>query len=591
MRRSIKHQLSLTLKIVLMGFLFLLGSFKCNAQRQLSLSGDVRLNKLVTIEKIGIELGDFLASVGNTSLSLSSESNCTHLKLQLRLRYRPLHRVMEALAELVPGKWIAQPNGTGYILAMDADAVSYRKKWWELLSRDRERALEAQEAHILASMRKDEPQVSETNRTEPSDRGSEAAVRITRNWYRSLPKRLQEAIASRTPEIAFDRSEGPFFANPYPREGAVAVSMRELPSESQSMVLAHVPKANQNSQVFFSNTGFSVKPMIQFDDGSRTGLDMGLDVGPAPGIEALGLDHRALPKLLMRYGKSAPPIWKELVEFQNHTVWKNDPPETQPRRYPPPRRSEILSWICARADIDVISDYYSRLGVSLKPEEWNRKTIVSLSKELDLRAAEQDQSWKKRTDGILIVRNNRWYRDDLLEVDNRTLERLRSASPISLEVKSEQNQLETKSKSDLIRPFLDWKAKIARSMTPVQLANGLMHFHSEIVPPNPQTLPQAPFRLIAEQMLSEYRSLLFFGNLNEIQKSRALRGQLPFLALTSAQQREALWICPELNNLDVAKAALSIGLESPLGFLILGDVSYPPGIPFAQLTITAASTH
>ena len=124
------------------------------------LAQDTRLDRPVTLDIISVPLEDVLKkeSVDKSTdkkndadkLVLTASHNCNELKLQIRLNQRPLRVLMQALAEMLPGKWTRTP--AGYELAMTNTAANLRSEWWRLFLGEREKAMALQRQAVLDAM-------------------------------------------------------------------------------------------------------------------------------------------------------------------------------------------------------------------------------------------------------------------------------------------------------------------------------------------------------------------------------------------------------------------------------------------------------
>jgi len=116
------------------------------------LAADTRPDRKVTLDEIGISLNDLLRKASVPGTPLNCAADCAETKLQVRLKDRPLRSVMAALAQITPGTW--KREGKGYCLYADPKAIAYEDNWWKLYAQERERALAALRAEILAEMQR-----------------------------------------------------------------------------------------------------------------------------------------------------------------------------------------------------------------------------------------------------------------------------------------------------------------------------------------------------------------------------------------------------------------------------------------------------
>ena len=126
-------------------------------------------------------------------------------------------------------------------------------------------------------------------------------------------------------------------------------------------------------------------------------------------------------------GDAAPLAWKQLADYQRGRVWPNTLPKLPPDYGHPFQigisRAAQTDWLGERGGMEYVCDYYSKGGSTMPPEQRKQPLRRPLAAELDELAAKRDISWKRTADGLVLIRNNRWYRDDDLEVPQPLLRR------------------------------------------------------------------------------------------------------------------------------------------------------------------------
>src|SRR5207245_775632 len=101
--------------------------------------------------------------------------------------------------------------------------------------------------------------------------------------------------------------------------------------------------------------------------------------------------------------------------------------------------------------------------------EHTRQLTSPLEEELNRLASDQDSSWKKRADNLYLIRHNRWYRQDALEVPAPLLQKWVSHLP-GAPVKPADKE---RSPNELLRSQVEWEAEVAATLTPWQIIWGL----------------------------------------------------------------------------------------------------------------------
>ncbi len=575
-----------------------------------SLAADTRLDRKVTLDEIGVSLSDLLQKASVPGTSLDCAADCADQKLQVRVQNRPLRSVMAALAQLTPGTW--KREGKGYCLCADPKATEYENHWWQLYGLERERVLAALRTEILTEMQQKpyHPKLGDPN---PENMSSEMFDQMAQGqefWY-LLPEPLQRQIAGQIVDTAYYHA-GPIFVS-RPIEGAIVVPFQSIPAQAQADALASARlllngnKMGSPAALSFNNIGFDVSPRIMTTDGRWYDMLAILSVHSQALAPTLSLNHARLPDMMKKLGDQAPETWKPLADYQEQRVWPNDPPRAKPDFQHRPRRPEILSWLASQANLEFVSDYYSVVGDPLSGAAKKRRLTRPLKQELDFQAAQEDISWKARTDGLYLFRDNRWYRDDRLEVPDKTiqglLKTLQTASTATA-----NNPLETQ---------LNLADDIVTQLTPWQIANGLLNYtiepslesvkavsmpaKSDGVPvkmngrtftlPIPKSTVR-PFDKTADLILDDYHTYLFHSGLDSEQAEALVSDGLPVSALNVTQAQQAAYLLPELQVALQNQPQPLLRLRPEPGFdqVQLGSSGSPDAaLPLQRLRLTVSS--
>ncbi len=331
---------------------------------QNSLEQDKRLDRTVTVEKVGIPLNELLQSLSNGGLKLDAARSCDGQKLQIRLKQKSLRVVMQSLAELLPGEWLALDDHSGYRLRLADQAVRRRQRWWNLWMAERDKALAAQRAFILQEIR------GEMRKTEEFNISPELHERLAQDhdFFRVLTPALQEQLAARMNEDTFYQQGGGIETGM--DEGAILVSVSELSEAARRMVqnnimhryadLSAEPDWTQ-TYVVLLNGGSGIMADTILPDGRYSGL-FGRSMYSFAS-EMLGPDHAQFLKIVQNLGKQAPEGWKQLAAYQQSRVWPNDPP-AKPADHNQSvwNRADMLQRLGYAAGMEYVADYYSRPG-------------------------------------------------------------------------------------------------------------------------------------------------------------------------------------------------------------------------------------
>ena len=602
-----------------------------------SLAADTRLDRKVTLDEVGTPLGDLLQKVSLTDFSLTCGPDCADTKLQVRLKDRSLRSVMAALAQLTPGTW--KREGKGYCLYTDPKATEYGNHWWQLYGMERKRILATLRAETLKEMQQ-KPYIYKDGDPNPENISPEMmdmAAQAQEFWY-LLPEPLQKQVADQIVDTAYYRSDHIHVSRPI--EGAVVVPFQSISAQAQADALASARlllngnKMGNPAALSFNNIGFDVSPRIMTSDGRWYDMLAILSVHSQAIAPTLPLNHAKLPEMMRKLGDQAPETWKPLAEYQEQHVWSNDPfqvlvdPQSQPINQLPPRRPEVLNWLADKAGLEFVADYYSVAGEPLSEAAKNQKLTRPLKQELDYRAAQEDMSWKQRTDGLYLFRDNRWYRDDRLEVPDKTIKGLLK----TLQAAETPQTASATAPEPSLAAQLSVTDDIVTQLTPWQIANGLLNYTIEpsrepvkggSIPANPSAgmkidgvpvkpgseiritgskkhifsfrLPTStayPFDQIADIILDDYHTYLFHSGLTPNQADPLLSGGLPVSALSPLQARQAAYLLPDLQVAfqNQPQIVLSLRPEPSFAQVQLSPRGLPPAsLPLQRIRLTTSA--
>ena len=191
------------------------------------------------------------------------------------------------------------------------------------------------------------------------------------------------------------------------------------------------------------------------------------------------------------------------------------------------------------------SDYYDNSGTVLSEADRAKAPAEPVQVELDKLAYQHDVSWKAGTEGIYLFRNNRWYRDDRLQVPLSQLREftgdLQAHPPLKTSdpVKHFSEPLELKARMDL-------EARIVTSLTPFQIATGLEWATVDVNPKIGPARTVFPFAGFADRIRHERYTTLFYESLTDSARVELIAGRLPFAQLDGSQRQQALFLVPAL---------------------------------------------
>lgn len=553
------------------------------------LNKDGRLDRLVTLHEVGTPFNGLLEKISASNLSLKVKKDTAEQKLHLNIKQRSVRQLMQSLTTLLDGDWYALPDASGYRFERDSKAIRRQKRWWQLFLTEREYAFSKMRATVLAAMRTPlRPPAKFVTNHEVEDGIDEATWRKRADEmavFNALPAALQERIANQIDELPWYGLRGTVRASTMD-ENAVVIDLNTLPDSLRRQFggTTDAPGGDQglNTRDFvtFINFGNAVNATVVSLDGSRIREAASFDFPLTSDSIPMRLNQSDLPVEVKKRGKSAPPNWRELAAYQVSRVWANDAPPPAPPREAP-NRIEMQEWLAETQGLEFVSDYYTAFrGVTDFKVD---KLTGSLKAELDWQAIAQDISWKRlEGSGIYLFRNNRWYRDDLLEIPVPILKRWigYKKNVIERQLQWEKARITptTQMWRDLFRSEFDALADAVYALTPWQLFNGLGNVvvPQDDIPLSPmeqmvakadadnnrRARPRIAFYYDIFGILFNYRTLLFYGSLDRDQRSALFDGRLDPNALTPVQSQQAFQL---LHILQVSplpeRAAVRIGIR------------------------------
>jgi len=470
----------------------------------------------------------------------------------------------------------------------------------------------------------------------------------TVGWLSQMPPQTQERFKA----VMQDNINNHLAPLPPALQGYAQQAQRDLATFNPSKVY-----------FLFQNGGFVVYA-TPFNGPSSAGGTMDLHVGSQGGMLPLSLDQTALadivyggadlpPPLKRRavalrqsgdavppdmrslmyevygMGEAAPNEWKQLAAYQRGRVWPNTLPKVSPEfrgdlrvisMRPVISRAAQTDWLGEQGHMEYVSDYYSHGGYEMPEAQRKLPVKRPLATEMDEMAAQRDVSWKRDADGIVLIRNNRWYRDDNLEVPQPLLRRwfnallrarrqeaaAQAAVPVVPQTPEER--------AAALKQSCDWAVEVYNTLTPWQIRNGLALFQPEekdLAPQNDVTMakvvekikqqkPQGtahpddnafltwtpPFCMDVVALDRYPHTIHLYGSLEDAGRTALLAGHLPVSTLNPGQLTEATSLLPLLPQALQSFPADSVLLDMPMpsdwsssSRVVFG------GVPFTRLAV------
>jgi len=628
-------------------------------------------------------------------LALTAAHNCEALKLQIRLNHRPLRTLMTALAEMLPGTWTRTKEGYNLSLT-DKAVIARAEWWRLFLGeREKALAAQRQVILAAMGSKARRRQVDDPD-PEQSDRAVEEEVANQHDFFHTLPQALKEQIAANMDDSAFNEVARVGYGTggePFGTVGWLSQMPPETQERFKTAMqdnitnhLAPLPPALQKyatqaqrdlaafdpGKVYFLflNGGIVVyalpfngppslntllqlqvpqpvsRPVLMLNQARLADIVYGgrltephwkhlANILRQKG-EAASDAQKELIYEVYGMGEAAPPEWRQLADYQRGRVWPNTLPKLPPDDGRPQTvvisRAAQTDWLGEQGHMEYVSDYYSHGGYEMPPEQRKLPVRRPLATEMDEMAAKQDVSWRKDTDGITLIRNNRWYRDDNLEVPQLLLRRwfarllqarqreaaIQAAVPVVPQT--------PEGRMAAMKQDCDWAAEASGALTRWQICNGLALFQPEekdLAPQNDATVakmfeklkprlplaeaaPPAPDAFVFDPFVYATRQPPFFqaadalkryphtthlyGSLDDMGRAALLAGRLPVAALTPAQLAEAISLLPPLPQALQSFPADSVLLGLPPAGGATDRILFGAMLPTAGLKLVTPPT-
>ena len=247
-----------------------------------------------------------------------------------------------------------------------------------------------------------------------------------------------------------------------------------------------------------------------------------------------------------------------------------------PHTATPVSRADAITYLASKGGMQFLADYYSTPCRPLSHEQVSTPLHGSLSQNLDVLSVATGGSWTKAHDGIILFRDNHWYRDDRLEVPNSTLHKWLG------DFQKLQNRGTETVTSHALRDQWDLRYSIETSLTSLQLENGLIWWMTK----SHKTTYQ-PFAWIGAQIGDREGQLGFWHSLSRQQRRLLAHQNLPFSDLTTQQNAAAMRFYPQIACLAAPERVPKFGIM-PSGAIMVDSTAPYLEFPFVEIKAVPA---
>ncbi len=425
---------------------------------------DEALQKRISIDSKCISLTALCDRIyEDTGVRLTTDTAHRNQKVQIFLKDRALVEVMTSLSELYGGKWIKKNNS--FQFESDPEVLRKKVSWWYAFEVERKKVLGDVPRQLKNAMNNRKPDWKILQGASGTDLVMTENGLHQMQFCYDLPPAIQDSICeSISDNYSYARHK---FALPIIAEGGAVWSLSSLSELSTTSLLHLLRQTNPDvsrSQIknFFIKNGAS----SLFVNVTVTGLGsdakqvatgstgLSLQYPNRQNTSVLGLDHGDLKQTLAAREQKPSLYQQRLINFQEQSFWTNNLTKSDKSIGPKnnftgamiakrdgslslstadimrdsvlPRLPDMLGKLTPK--VEFIADYYSIPYRPLTTQEWDAKVKDNVEEDLNDLAKEYDCSWKRQSENLFLIRNNRWYREDNLEVPLQIADELETLS-------------------------------------------------------------------------------------------------------------------------------------------------------------------
>ena len=544
-----------------------------------SYQSDPKFDRLVSLNVAGVSLNELLKLCSEKGVRLRAFENCGQLKAQVHVKNRSLKSLMSALAEVFGADWYQGETNEEYVLGTLLKTTKKRDIWWRLFLAEHEKALLANRNGEENSLLKGFVKPNETFNLE-KEQLTKIATEF--DFFQKLPPTLQQRVLSRNNFDFLYKPEASFTTED--EEGATPALFGDLTPWNKAYLKQRLT-GNLEMLQQIERLGWDKIELRFMNVGSNITCGLALPnqhIFMALNFHAqiddilsqlLSPMHDALPSVLKSFPKWSTPGLVQLANYYKVSVWQNELPKGVPNRSERRSRSDMLFRIASKGGVEIVSDYHSNACIPMDETEKSASLKHKVEVELNEASFLHDASWKKSVDGVFLVRNNRWYRDDYLEAPSDYLKKwLKEDLPIdpkmTFTIDLKRVQVKDSIKFDMMRKRMERVSEIVQNLSPWQIAFGLCYF----IPSErdemsvsvkeatigrrdkPDGLPThrykdegLPFYKLSAYILDHYRTCLFYASLSKENRDLLMQGELPYAQLNADQRTAVEYIIPSLE--------------------------------------------
>lgn len=527
------------------------------------------LSSKVTINEVPISLKHLCKKLSNSDVRFYPGKEYAHQELAIEIHDQPVTSILSSIAKLLMGHWEPGSVKSTYYLKMNSQAFDERIKWWKLYIEYREEALHnlhlATEENLSTSnvekiihFHYPKNKIQRTNTKQFYD------TYFNLQFYNNMPisflhqyAKQQQLLSDLLPQRVQIQLHS---------QNRIFIPYKNLPADDQVMLYSML---NKNYEMSPDQSLLSPNPILELRMGNpqlfvfEVLKDNTLKGCYYPMYDVLNGQGDLANVLVNPYhdfsqpipgNTELPEVYKELGSFPK-SVFMDDLAKFQPTEQEiinspiPRRRSDQLEWLAHAGGLQYISDYYNEPAAPFLGSDRPKTLPKPVEYELNSMAVHNDCSWQKESSGIVLVRDNKWYRDDGFQVPQAVITAMWRMVHTA-EAQSKQVDNPSQSALTSAKLQLDLEAYAYQHLNTFQLIDGLMFYVLEpakdgYAAPNP-AYPFRPFESIVRDLYQRMHLVQFYSSLTDSEKQEFVDSRLNFSHLSQIQQNLVAQCCPVL---------------------------------------------
>lgn len=451
--------------------------YNVNRQENTILENDSRIKSNISISYHRISIEDLMNKInsgcGSEIFRLGKYwSDHSFFQLSINVNKISVYNLCVILMDLLGSKWVSK--GNQYYLELSDDKEADRKKWWRVYENSKRSSLQ-----MIATLR-------------------ESCFNLSsEKVWGYMPTGLKRYISNDFEDVSFYKIRQYISPRSFSNARKLVINRDIADTEFVNSVLNaayNFQEIDKSTKIDFDRIRISYNQnmaKISLINKARvmdTGNSLDMRGGESIQNEALlqsvfltlQLNHKNLVEIIKKNKSLGNNERKSLCEFQNKTYWPSNSIKIDSidsnTDYIPPRRDIVINVLRKRKDFQYISDIYD-----MYEDLPNAKFLAGLESESsEAIISKYMDSWDvsvKKTENIVLIRNNRWYRDDAIATRSEYCDSI--LKRVLLLFSLEGNQIGDKTITSFDRLFLEIVVDVFKKINIYQINNSFCFYLPE----------------------------------------------------------------------------------------------------------------